>query len=177
MLHAMPKAWKQQYHLGHKAPVSVEYLQDALEKIEVAFPQDTSGGNRNIAQVKNKMTSMSDKIPKSKSHRVKYEKAQRVSTPKHCALCQKFGGAHTTHNSHECRKWDKVGNLKKDFKNQSKVIREAPPGARLDYAQLYNENLKLKASRKRAKKALKRASKRKHSKVESSDSDYDSDST
>ena len=178
MLHAMPKAWKQQYYLGHKAPVSVEYLQDALEKIEVAFPQDHSGGNRNIVQVKNKMTSMSDKIPKSKSQRVKFEKAQRVRTPKHCALCQKFGGAHTTHNSQECRKWDKVGNLKKDFKNQSKVIREAPPGARLNYAQLYNENVKLKASRNRAKKALKKASKkRKHTKVESSDSDYDSDST
>ena len=32
MLHAMPKTWKQQYHLGHKAPPIVEYLQDALEK-------------------------------------------------------------------------------------------------------------------------------------------------
>ena len=42
MLHAMPKMWKQQYHLGHKAPPNVEYLQDALEKIEVAFPVDGS---------------------------------------------------------------------------------------------------------------------------------------
>jgi len=38
MLHVMPKTWKQQYQLGHKAPPNVEYLQDALEKIEVAFP-------------------------------------------------------------------------------------------------------------------------------------------
>ena len=43
MLHAMPKTWKQQYHLGHKAPPNVEYLQDALEKIKVAFPVDGSG--------------------------------------------------------------------------------------------------------------------------------------
>ena len=44
MLHAMPKSWKQQYYLGHKAPTSVEYLLDALEKIEVAFPQENSLG-------------------------------------------------------------------------------------------------------------------------------------
>ena len=107
------------------------------------------------------MTSTSDKIPKSKSQRVKYNKTQRVRAPnKLCAMCQKFGGAHTTHNSHECKKWDKVGNLKKDFKSQSKVIREAPPGARINYAQLYNQNLKRKASRHRAKKALQKASKK-----------------
>ena len=32
MLHAMLKTWKQQYHLGHKAPPDMVYLQDALEK-------------------------------------------------------------------------------------------------------------------------------------------------
>ena len=46
MLHAMPKTWKQQYHLGHKAPPNVEYLQNALEKIEVAFLVDGSGMQR-----------------------------------------------------------------------------------------------------------------------------------
>ena len=50
MLHAMPKSWKQQYYLGHKAPTSVEYLLDALEKIEVAFPQDYSLGAKKSAQ-------------------------------------------------------------------------------------------------------------------------------
>ena len=26
VLHIMPKTWKKQYHLGHKAPPTVEYL-------------------------------------------------------------------------------------------------------------------------------------------------------
>ena len=71
--------------------------------------------------------SKSDKISKSKTSRVKYEgpNKNKVRTPKHCALCLKFGGAQSTHNTHECKKWDKVGNLKKEFKSQSKVIREA----------------------------------------------------
>ena len=122
---------------------------------------------------------MSDKIPKSKTSRVKYEGPQkRVHTPKHCTLCLKFGGAQSTHNSHECRKWDKVGNLKKELKAQSKVICEAPNGAGLNYAQLFDENLKLKASCNRANKALKKASKkRNHIKAESTDSDYSSDLT
>ena len=76
-----------------------------------------------------------------------------VRTPKHCALCLKFGGAHLTHNTHECKKWDKVENLKREFKSQSsKVFREALSGARLNYAQLYNQNQKLKASRHKVKK-------------------------
>ena len=47
MLHAMPKMCKQQNHLGHKTPPNMEYLQDALEKIKVAFPVDGSGMQRN----------------------------------------------------------------------------------------------------------------------------------
>jgi len=174
MLHAMPKAWKQQYHLGHKAPVSVEYLQDALEKIEVAFPLGDSRGNNNgTAPGKNKMTSLADKIPKSKSKGVKFERGAGKPA-KLCTLCKKFGGAHTTHNSNDCRKWDKGGNIKKGFKGR--VRNEPPPGTNVSYAQLMAENSKLKASRKKAKKALKKASKkRKH--AESSDSDYDSDSS
>ena len=37
MLHSFPTKWKTQYDLGHKAPPNSEYLQNALEKIEVAF--------------------------------------------------------------------------------------------------------------------------------------------
>ena len=75
MLHAMPKVWKQQYYLGHKAPVNIQYLQDALEKIEVAFPVDGSSNHKNYGKVSssnnkstssNKMTSPSGRIPKNK---------------------------------------------------------------------------------------------------------------
>ena len=69
----------------------------------------------------------------------------------HCALSLVVH----KHNSHECRKWDRVGNLEKEFKSQSKVIpRGAEKGARVNYSQLFNENMKLKASSNRAKKAL-----------------------
>jgi hypothetical protein len=46
VLHAMPDgAWQKQYYLVHKAPRDVQYLQDALEKIEVAFPLGRGNGS------------------------------------------------------------------------------------------------------------------------------------
>ena len=64
MLHAMPHKWQTQYDLGHKAPPNVEYLQDALEKIEVAFPLTGGNGSSKNSGKNGKMTTMSDKIPK-----------------------------------------------------------------------------------------------------------------
>ena len=82
-LHAMPNAWKMQYDLVHKAPQDVQYLQDALEKIEVAFPLGRgNGSSKNNG--KNKMTSMTDKICKKKIHTAKHEK----HSAKSCALCK-----------------------------------------------------------------------------------------
>jgi len=179
MLHAMPKLWKQQYHLGHKAPTSVEYLQEALEKIEVAFPLGDSGGNKNNTNPsKNKMTSLSDKIPKSKSRGVKFERGA-TKTPKFCSNCKKFGGAHTTHDTKDCNKWDKVGNLKSNFKGTVRRSErsETPPGVNLSYAQLHAENSKLKKSLSKAKKGQKKSSKKKKRKHEYSDSSDDSDSS
>ncbi len=34
---------------------------------------------------------------------------------KHCALCKKHGGTHATHDTSDCRKYDKDRKLKKGF--------------------------------------------------------------
>ncbi len=34
---------------------------------------------------------------------------KKVRFEKHCNLCKKHGGAHTTHNTGECRKYEKDG--------------------------------------------------------------------
>ena len=173
MLHSFPVKWKTQYDLGHKAPPNSEYLQNALEKIEVAFPLNGGNGNsKNSGGKPGKMSSLNDKIPKKKSHASKYEKPAGKS----CALCKKFGGASATHNTQDCKKWDSKGNLKKGFKGR--VDSETPPGTGKSYAQLFAETEKLKAKSKKLKKALKKKSARKKRKWhESSDSDTsDSDS-
>jgi hypothetical protein len=45
ILRAMPHFLKTQYDFGHKAPPNIEYLQDALEKIKVAFPLGGQNGS------------------------------------------------------------------------------------------------------------------------------------
>ncbi len=46
------------------------------------------------------------RVPK-KVHFEKFEK--------HCKLCKKHGGAHTTHNTHDCRRYEKDGTEKSSF--------------------------------------------------------------
>jgi hypothetical protein len=70
----MPNRWKTQYDLSHKAPPNMEYLQDALEKIEVAFPLGNQNGSSKNNRKGAKMSSMTDKIPKKKSHALQHEK-------------------------------------------------------------------------------------------------------
>jgi hypothetical protein len=89
-LHAMPNNWRTQYDLVHKAPRDVQYLQDALEKIKVAFPLGRGNGSfKNIGKG-NKMTTMADKIPKKKSHVARHERLSAKSW-----LCARGMGART----------------------------------------------------------------------------------
>jgi hypothetical protein len=170
-LHAMPGPWQKQYDLVHKAPRDIQYLQDALEKIEVAFPLGKGNGSSKNNGVGNKMTKMSDKIPKKKSHAAKHEKpsVNWHPTVKSCVLCKKHGGAHKTHNTSDCKRYDQKGNLKKSFAGK----RDTPPGTNKSYAQLLAETEKLKAKSKKFKKALKKHAKynKKRKYADSSDSD------
>ena len=117
------------------------------------------------------MTTMTDKIPKKKSHTAKHVRFEKPSA-KSCALCKKHGGAHKTHNTNECKRYDHQGNLKKGFAGN----RDTPPGTNKSYAQLFAETEKLKASRKKLKKALKKNAqknkKRKYADSSDSDSSY-----
>ena len=67
MKHAFSLKWQTQYDLGHKAPPTVEYLQNAMEKIEVAFPLQNANGSPKNSGKPGKMSSLNDKIPKKKS--------------------------------------------------------------------------------------------------------------
>jgi hypothetical protein len=172
MLHAMPYPWQTQYNLLHKAPHSIPYLQDALEKIAEANPL---GGDKGTSKNKvsfSKMTKMTDKIPKKKSHAAKHEKP---ASAKSCALCKKYGGASNTHNTQECKKYDHQGNLKKGFKGRKDFsTNSTPPGASKSYAQLYAETKKLKSSNKKFKRALKKSSKKHKKRKYASSSESDS---
>ena len=99
----------------------------------------------------------------------------RKPSTKSCVLCKKYGGAHKTHNTGDCKKYNHQGNLKKGFAGRGDTL----PGTHKSYAQLFAEMEKLKVSCRKLKKALKKSAKKnkKRKYADSSDSDSsDSDS-
>ena len=89
---------------------------------------------------------------------------------KHCALCKKHGGAHVTHNTSDCCKYDKDGKLKMGFgKGQHGSIAFDKNTANA-FAQLSAKVERLE----RANKKLKKSSKKCKHEYDSDSSDSDS---
>eukprot|EP00804_Cyclotella_cryptica_P001257 CCRYP_012760-RA/>CCRYP_012760-RA protein AED:0.37 eAED:0.37 QI:34/0/0.5/1/1/1/2/0/392 len=161
ILRMCPGTWQAQYELkAETVPQCVRDLLDDLEKIEKAFPterdQSAKKGKLNPSESnKRKMVSFNEPIPK---------KVRKMA--RHCALCKKHGGAHATHNTSDCRKYEKDGKPKKGFgkgKHGSTALDKKTASA---FAQLSAKVEKLEKANKRLKKSSK---KRKR--------DYDSDSS
>eukprot|EP00804_Cyclotella_cryptica_P007806 CCRYP_001402-RA/>CCRYP_001402-RA protein AED:0.46 eAED:0.46 QI:0/-1/0/1/-1/1/1/0/120 len=110
------------------------------------------------ADQKRKMESMDSRIPK---------KPKKVGwTEKHYVLCKKHGGLHKSHNTHDCRRYNKDGTPIKKHGGAGKPHSKdrKPEGA--NFAQIVRAELK-KALRKKSSKGTKRRA---------SDSESDSDS-
>jgi len=101
--------WQDQYELTRATvPQSVRKLLEVVERIEKAYPTDkeckavrktAKGGGSS----KKRMVSFNEPIPK-KCH----------MDAKHCALCKKHEGVHTTHHTEECHMYED-GTPKKSF--------------------------------------------------------------
>jgi hypothetical protein len=165
ILRMCPGTWQAQYKLKAKTvPQCVHDLLDDLEKIKKAFPTEHDQSDKKSKAnpgkpSKRKMVSSNEPIPK------KIRK-----TAKHCALCKKHGGAHATHNTSDCRKYDKDGKLEKGFgKGQhGKTVLDKKTSSA--FAQLSEKVEKLK----KASKKLKKSSKKRKREYESDRSDSDS---
>ena len=66
--------------------------------------KDKKSKNNQGDSNKRKMVSFLEHIPKKKHPETK-----------HCALCKKYMGAHSTHNMTNCHKYEKDGTSKKTF--------------------------------------------------------------
>ena len=80
---------------------------DAKEKAKKESTEKATGKHE---KGKHKGTSSTD-----------YRISKKVRVKKSCALCQKHGGAHTTHNTSECRKYEKDETLKKSFNGKAAI--------------------------------------------------------
>ncbi len=91
---------------------------------------------------------------------------KKVCFEKHCNLCKKHGGAHTTHNTCDCCRLEKGGKEKSSFPAAKKGGYKSNP-VNQNFAQLTNKIKKLE-------RALKKSGK-KGQKCRYKDSDSDSE--
>ncbi len=81
---------------------------------------------------------------------------KKVCFKKSCELCKKYGGAHTTHATKDCRKYEKDGTLKANFRATKKAGKKPNPAKQL-FARL---SKKLDRLEKPIKKASHKSKKR-----------------
>ena len=90
-------------------------------------------------------------------------------TEKHCVLCKKHGGAHKTHNTRDCRRYNKDGTpIKKNGSAGKSYSKERNP-AGVNFAQIFRTELR-KALRKKSSKCKRCCSKDSESDSDSNDS-------
>ena len=105
---------------GKVAIASVRKLLGVLENVEKVVVNS----NAKEKAAKESAEKSAGKHGKGKSrgtnsNEVQVPKKARVENS--CALCQKYGGAHTTHNTGECRKYNKDGTLQKSFSAKAAI--------------------------------------------------------
>jgi hypothetical protein len=146
-----PLPWQDQYNLNEKGmtPMDMRKLLTSLEAIE-----------RVCIHEKGKPD---EKSKKSSFNKKKGKKGpgtdpmacvpKKVRFEKHCNLCKKQGGAHTTHTTHECCKYENDGTEKSSFCTAKKGGKKNYP-VNQNFAQLTEKIEKLeKALKKSGKKA------------------------
>jgi hypothetical protein len=158
-----PHQWQDQYNLQEKGmtPMDMRTLQASLEAIERVCTHKKAhvlsgekASHKNEAGAKRPSTGTTLRVPK------------KVRFKKSCKLCKKYGGAHTTHATKDCRKYKKDGTAKANFRAAKKAGKKPNP-AKQSLAQLSKKLDKLE-------KTLKNAS-HKSKKRPKDDSDSDSE--
>ena len=119
IMRMIPGDWEAQYYLSEKyVPADVRKLQSILERIEGAKAIQ----KRNEQPKQSVSTGGANKPGKRSGEEIKGripKKTRSERTEKHCIHCKKNGGPHKTHNTLECRIYDKDGNKKQKGKSYS----------------------------------------------------------
>jgi hypothetical protein len=137
VLRMCPYAWQDQYNLHEKGgtPVDMRSLLLSFEAIEhvcgregsdksnPSCDEKASHSKKKGTNTKRPGTDSSPRVPK------------KVRTEKHCDLCKKHGGAYTTHNACDCRRFEKDGTEKSNFRAAKKGGKKPNP-TKQSFAQL-----------------------------------------
>jgi hypothetical protein len=119
-------------------------LQASLEAIErVCTPEKAHAPSGKKASHKNKAGA------KRPSNGATKQAHKKICFEKSCKLCKKYGGAHTTHATKDCCKYEKDGMAKANFLAAKKAGKKLNP-AKQSFAQLSEKLDKLEKTLKKA---------------------------
>jgi hypothetical protein len=148
-----PLQWQDQYNMNKKSmmPMDMHLLLNLLEAIKCICTYEK--GKLESSKKSSHKNKKGKKCPGTKAT-VRVHK--KVCFKKHCNLCKKHGGAYTTHNTHDCHRFEKDGKEKSDFRSAKKGGKKSYP-VNHNSAQLTKKIEKLeKALKKSSKKGKKR---------------------
>jgi hypothetical protein len=146
VLRMCPLMWQDQYNLNKKSmlPMDMRSILTSLEAIERIctykkgksdnFETSDKSPNKGEKGKKCPGTDSTVRVPK----KVRFEKFE-----KHCKLCKKHGGAHTTHNTRDCRRFENDGTEKSSFRAAKKGRKKNYP-VNQNFAQLPRKLISLR---------------------------------
>ncbi len=156
VLHMWPLQWQDQYNMNEKGmmPMDLRLLLTSLEAIERVCTYEK--GKSDTFEKSDKSSNKGEKGKKTPWYWFYGQGSQESPLEKHCNLCKKQGGAHTTHNTCDCHRFEKDGKEKSSFRAAKKGRYKSNP-VNQKFAQLTDKIEKLeKALKKSGKKGKKR---------------------
>jgi hypothetical protein len=118
VLRMCPYLWQDQYNLHEKGgtPVDMGSLLLSLKAIEHVCGQERS--KKFNASRDEKASHSEKKGTKQPGTDNSARVLKKARAEKHCNLCKKHGGTFTTHNTHDCRCFEKDGTEKIRFRRR-----------------------------------------------------------
>jgi hypothetical protein len=154
-LRMCPLQWQDQYDMNKKGMMLMDMrlLLTSLEAIECACTYEK--GKSDTFEKSNKSSNKGEKGKKRPGTNSTVRVPKKVCFEKHCKLCMKHGGAHTMHNTCDCRRFEKDRKEKSSFRTAKKGGYKSNP-VNQNFSQLTGKIKKLeKALKKSGKKGQK----------------------
>jgi hypothetical protein len=146
VLHMCPLQWQDQYNMNKKSmtPMDMCLLLTLLEAIEHVCTYKKG----KLESIK-KSSHKSEKVKKRPGTKSMARVLKKVRFEKNQDLCKKHGGAYITHNTCDCRRFEKDGKEKSNFHATKKGRRKGNPVNHI-FAQLTKKIEKLKKALKKS---------------------------
>jgi hypothetical protein len=156
VLRMCPIQWQDQYNMNKKGMtlMDMRLFLTSFEAIECVCTYEK--GKLDFYKKSEKSSNKGEKGKTRPGTNFSARVPKKVHFEKHCNLCKKHGGAHTTHNTRDCRRFEKDGKEIFSFRTAKKGGYKSNP-INQNFAQPINKIKKLeKALKKSGKKGQKR---------------------